>query len=529
MPRKGEGQWGGGNITGSIPVSLNTAQATTSYFALIAERRHRILADRKAQLEINLLGLEGGRPYVKQRLSRFAGESKAEWEGDKRKDGSTVTGRRDRAHNIPHLSRITNKLNEWIFSTPVKRTAADPLVIADITTDGDSVSSVMKDANRYLSATGWCWIGLNAPNTGGGERTVSEIEKAKLRPYWNIYSALEVVDWSISATGDILWLLTESTTYENADPKTKATKRKIRLLWERAGMATDGQGNKSPFATVTRFTYKPDDDNTIEKGEMYPLTGITGVPFVLVGKISDKPHAFDDLESINKTILDLESCNDENFYHAMFPQRYIPLSAIENVKEQFQVNAEEAVGMLFGLGYPIMIGPEDTAPGFITPDSAAMGKIREEIKERKRELYDAVGLMIAKETRQVESAEAKAWDHIDVEMFLKERAQILQEAETRAVAIHKEWDPRLKEWSPEYHTEYDIPNFKEEMEALVLGEQIAQPIELVRLRLRRLVELYAKRLAGGFDPDEEAILAEAIENFTGPTFETIPMGEEPAA
>lgn len=514
MPRMlGEGYWGGGNLAGVIPVDAESEPQLTGYFELIANQTHPILKERQDQIAINLLGLAGGRPYVLKRLSRFPGELKVEWEGGQRKDGSKVTGRRDRAHNVPHLGRIANKICEWIFSVPVKRTNADDEVLKNISGTGDSVTQLMKEVNNCLTVARWCWIGLNAPPSATDEVPLPEAKN--YRPYWEVYKPTDVIDWKFDGMGELIWLKTEGISFDDTDPKAARKKVKMRFLWER--------GSEGQPATVTRFIYK--DDTTIEKGEKVPLQNLTKVPFILVGKPTAEPHAFDDLESINKTILDLESCNDENYYKAMFPLRYIPRSALENAMDVYGATADDAASMMFGLGSPILLSPDDPTPGIMMPPGDAMGKIREEINSRKRDLFDAVGMMIAKETKQVESAEAKQWDHIDVEMFLRDRAQILQEAETQAVNLTKEWDPNFQEWAPEYNTEFDIPDFKEEIEALVLAEQMPQPIELTRLRQQRLYALLKKRMSGAVDQELDQAIMEAIEAFEGVTME--PFAPEP--
>lgn len=516
-PNKGEGFWGGGNIVGPLgtPIEYTNGQQPVTLLAVIAQRTNTVLQAREIQLATNILGLEGGRPYVAARLSRFPGENKIEWEGGQRSDGSTVTGRKDRAPCVQHLARIAHKLNEWLFSTAPTRTGGDDTVKADITNTGDSVDDVMKDANDFLTAAGWCWIGLNAPPNDGSEKTLRQIREQRLRAYWQLYSPLDVRDWELDPlTGETVWALTESTNIQNSNPRRSAVKTKHRFLWERS----PGPGKP---AQVTRFDYAPHDDKTIASATAYPLLGLNKCPMILIGKPSAKPHPFDGLESINKSILDLESCNDENYYKAMFPQRFIPAAAVDAVTERFHVDADEAVSMLFGLGYPILLGADDPAPGFMMPDASAMGKIRDEIRERKREMFESVGLMISKETKQVESAEAKAWDHQDVAMFLSERAARIEAGERKCVALTAEWDKNFQPWETNYNRDFDIPDFKSEMEAIVIGEQVSQPIEMTRLRLRRMQQLLAKRLSGGLSNDEATALDKAIKNWTGPQLSPI--------
>ena len=56
-------------------------------------REKPVLQKRERQLTINQLGMNGGRPYVEARLSRFAAETEIDWCGGTRPDGSSATGR----------------------------------------------------------------------------------------------------------------------------------------------------------------------------------------------------------------------------------------------------------------------------------------------------------------------------------------------------------------------------------------------------------------------------------------------------
>ena len=60
-----------GYIDGTIVLSGMPINATPD--EVIVYREKPVYRDRKTQLQINTLGLEGGRPYVSSRLSRFAG------------------------------------------------------------------------------------------------------------------------------------------------------------------------------------------------------------------------------------------------------------------------------------------------------------------------------------------------------------------------------------------------------------------------------------------------------------------------
>jgi len=409
----------------------------------LLERYNEIYASRSEQLGINILGWRGGRPYVDERLSRFPGESDSDWAGGSRKDGSTFLGRKAQAHVIPYLARIVNKINQYVFSTEPIRAGVSEDVLNDITHDGKSIDSFMSEVNSLYTVCNWCWIGVDAPlvteDKNGQVNQVSQEEKEinKIRPYWSVYSPLSVVDWLFNDLGELQWLITEGWDYVVASPYEEAYNQRYRKLWE--------------FGKVTKFIYDTKDDSKLEDVIITNISLQNKIPFVLVGELSSEPHEFDDLESINRTIMDLESCNRQNFYNSCFPQMKIPVSVLDTVMSTYQVAAEEATQMVMGYNYPILMNETDKDPGFIMPDADALGAMREELTKLRKELFDSTGLLLQKDTKMVESAEAKAFDFMDIEAVLQERSRILTEAEDEAVKISKLWDSSFPVWSPSYN------------------------------------------------------------------------------
>jgi len=465
----------------------------------ISERYNEIYSGRAEQISINLLGWKGGRPYVEERLSRFPGESNTDWDGGTRKDGTAFTGRKDQAHVIPYLGRIVNKINQHVFSEPPVRDGIPEDIENDISNNGKSINELMTEVNSYYSVCKWCWIGIDAPTVGiDTEISQEEKERQKIRPYWSVYSPLSVVDWYFNESGELQWILTEGYDYVAENPYTKPYNQKYRKLWE--------------FGQVTKYKYKINDDETVEDVEVTPLSLKNTIPFVLVGDLSAEPYDFDNLESINRTIMDLESCNRQNFYNSCFPQMKVAVSVLDTVMQKFEVNADQATQMIMGFNYPILMSENDKEPGFIMPDADAIGTMREELLKLRKELFDSTGLMMQKETKQVESAEAKGWDWLDIQAVLKQRARILSEAERKAIEISNEWDPAFPVWEPDYNTNFEVVNFKFDMEALILAANLPLPKDLSLYIYERIFELLKKQ-GKDITEEQEKAINEAIKNY----------------
>ena len=119
-------------------------------------RTHIILADRLDQIKLNLAAVAGGRPYIDERLSRLPFESDTSWNGVGKEGGRSA-----RAFLINYAGRIAAKINQYVFSTAVQRDNADPVFIADTTRTGLSITEVMAQVSRIVTAARWCWISVD--------------------------------------------------------------------------------------------------------------------------------------------------------------------------------------------------------------------------------------------------------------------------------------------------------------------------------------------------------------------------------
>lgn len=460
---------------------------------------------RKKQMRINLLGLEGGRQYVNARLSRFAGETEIDWIGGTRPDGSRSTGRLQQTHAFPYLGRIAGKINQYVFSAAPNRTEADANILKDITRDGKSVNDLMRQVSDYVFACKWCWIGIDAParKDDGTEYTLAEKEQLKIRPYWQVYSPLDVLDWHFSEQGELVWIKTQRVQYDDSNPMTVPTPKRVISLWEK--------GKVTEFTLLERRDrrYSGGQRTSVEVNEI-ELTLKDRVPFVLCGDPSAKPTAFDDLESINRTIMDLGSVDRANFFNANYPQLVLPASLMQrSVQDGYAKNITEVARLILGFKYPITLDKDDPEPKYLMPDSAALKGGSERVSSLKRELFEVVGLALEQESRQVASAESKAWDFMDVAAVMKARAETLEDAESKAVAISEAWDGDFKGWEPVYNRDFDIGNFKDEIAALVMAGNMPMPHEVNKAVVKKLVDRL-DRIGTQISSEDKELLFAAI-------------------
>lgn len=470
---------------------------------LLATRRHKILTERADQIGINLLAYHGGEPYITERLCRFPSESDVDFIGDNSTNPPSL-GRKQRAFLINYSARISHKINQYVFSTAVERQGIDPNFEADVTTTGMSINQFMAELSALITTCRWAWVGIDRPQSDGG-RSVAERERSGDRVYWQLYAPNEVVDWSFDSRGGIAWLMTERTLYINDNPRAEPVEKKVRYLWEPG--------------IVTRYEMGKDSDVFAAVVET-PLA-IREVPFVNCGLITDEPWWFDDVERIQRAIMDLLSSRDTQIFKTIFALMVVS----DSFKSQMKVEglSTPAARQKMGVGYPLVETSEEKGlTRYLTAPSEVFAIIQDAKKDLETSLYEIVGLnMSVPESRQVASAEAKAWDHMDPETVLKERATLLEECEGKAIEISAKLGSAVfKSYSPIYGKKFDISDFTADIAAITSTGGFSLPPKAEKLVQEALVGSIARRF--NTDPDKVKAALEEIETYVPPTPVYIP-------
>lgn len=433
---------------------------------ILATRTHPILTARQVQLALNLRALRGGTPYIDARLSRFPYEPEASWSGNTQ---TGAKGRRDRAFLFNYLGRIASKFNQYVFDTKPQRKGADMAWLADVTRTRMTADSFMADVSSTLTAARWCWIGVDRAGASVDQqtgtvrpRTIAERENIGDRIFWTLWQPDQVVDWEFDQVGGLLWLITEEVIYRAENPRTAPVHERVRTLWERGG------GERMFF----------DKDGKVSRRATFTLSAKI-VPFVPGGSISSTPWWFDDAEMIQASLLNLESANNENLYQLVYPQMVLPLSVQQDgggSGEGTRVNIDTLTSSAsggaikrIGLHYPIFESSEEEGiTRYVMPPSDGTKLLPDEISRRKKELFDVVGLALSvPESRQVASAEAKQWDHLDVSAVLSERANLLESIEAKAVAMSRQLDNTFRVYEPDYNEAFDLSDLQADFQALL--------------------------------------------------------------
>ena len=112
------------------------------------------------------------------------------------------------------------------------------------------------------------------------------------------------------------------------------------------------------------------------------------------------------------------------------------------------------------------------------------------------------------DSRVAVSAESKAWDHLDPEAVLKERAQLLEECEKKAVELSRRLDNTFAVYQPVYGKTFNVRDAAAEMSTLLeLGKLDLPPA--ARKEIQRAGVDVLDRLTG-VPEDRKKLILDAI-------------------
>jgi len=427
------------------------------------------LENRHRQIEINQIAATGGRKYIDRRLWRHPNESNLSWFGTEiSPDGKTpkseagTVGRKDRACCVNDAGRVVNKITQYLFKKSAERSGIDEDFKMDVSLRGDSMDEFWMDVNDKLTTSRWVWLQADttAPEQADGDGASFTRQQKKdggFKIRWRIWNALNVPDWRVGDDGKLDWIYVESLVRDDKDPDTPASEYVVRTQFKRV----DGVVYKSTFSADVKHAAERDK----------PMVGWTEIPFVLVGKPSEDGWWFDDIEAMQAQNMNLDSVHSDNLMGCVYPQMVIPDSLVRNletrvvetlsregVKDGEKVGATVIREMIRGKDYPISETEHDKGTTrYVTPDPAALKIIPEERAAKRSFLFYTAGLaLFNNESRQMQTAESKAFDHLDTESTLKNRALILQNAEKRLIALSMELDGDFAEYDPVWPQDFDV-------------------------------------------------------------------------
>lgn len=468
---------------------------------IISTRRHLYFGKRATQLQRNRLAVLGGRDYIDARLWRAPNETDAQWLGDA-DDG--IVGRRERTALVNDAQRIASKIQQYIFKKPIDRKGADETFLANVSGE-QGVTEFMKGVCNAITTQGWCWLQADrAPyaldETGAAvPRTLAD--RAPVR--WRLWEAVDVPDWCMDSSGVLRWLVTRSVAYLNDDPHAEAKEVNISTLYR----LVDGR---------VYVTEEADREGTgLDLRTDAEIAGLDRLPFILVGRPSPDAWWFDDVEMLQAQALNLDSNHFETLTETLYPQLVAPMSLLNTLDVNLsleKMSGKEIIALqrelIKGRKNPFYENAEDKGvTRYLMPPSDGVKLLPDECARKRNLLFDMAGLaLFNRETRQVQTAEAKAFDQMDTNATLGNRALMLQDAEKKLVALSRYFDPSFKEYEPVYPAKFDVVDAA----AMSQAVQIVVNLPQATLGMRKICLRSGLKLLQDMGAVEEADYEEAM-------------------
>lgn len=416
----------------------------TSY---ILKRTHPFYDMKRAAWERCRDAYGGGKSYIRTALVRHISEIKVEF-----------SERLERAYYFNWPRKIASIITQYVMATRPQREGALPELVEDWSRTGLRVDEVMRQFSTMLNIYGCAWLCVDMPTFDGVKTKADEISE-RLRPYVIALSPLDVPDWCYGDDGRLLWVITDERRQDRSDPTAQPVGIHIRRLWTRQSV------------------YVIAEYSTGERTVNEILHGLGEVPFVRAVEADGfgigASHWFEDVVRISDAILNNESEAQMNVIKQMF--------GLLVVSESFAANAGHAVARdedgnekevpmsaVIARSAAIIESPEDKGTSrYISPGGVENAVIRADNEALKRLMFESVGLSVSKDTRMVESAEAKQWDFQNVEQLMRTRADLMEQSEMEAWRLLNLWQNTIPVPSIQYNRSFAILDLKESVATLM--------------------------------------------------------------
>lgn len=431
------------------------------------------------------LAYSGGENYLKTALIRHLAEL-----------DMSFKERLKRSYYINLPKKIARLISHFLLSSKPQRDGADEDLLEDFDRHGLRCDEVMLQASTMLNCYGLSWLLVDMPPVSDDDDVNMETKKQKkLRPYCQALSPFAVRDWAYDDDGEIAWAIISETRVNEADPFTERELIECRRVWTRNDwrlFEKDSSGEVKETVSATHNLGR------------VPLVKIEEADGFGMGSGA---HWFEDVVRISEAILNNGSEGQMNIIQQLFGLLVLPEGfARTNGTIEIADNSEELSSretsdtttstLAHELAKSAAIWESNEEKGisrYISPGGVETQTIREENKYLKEQLFDVVGLALQSSSKSAQTAESKAWDSVNIQQGLANRAIQLEQVEQRAWELLNLWDSAIKIPKVAYNRDFSIKDIEKSVTALMnlssfdAGDEYAR--EVKRTALSKLAEL----------------------------------------
>ena len=173
---------------------------------------------------------------------------------------------------------------------------------------------------------------------------------------------------------------------------------------------------------------------------------------------------------ISDAILNNESEAQMNIIKQMFGLLVISENFARGTRPALQKNSGDQSKFSHILARSAAIWESSEESGisrYISPTGVATNTIRQENQNLKAELFDVIGLTVIRETREIQSAESKAWDHQQICQFLCSRVDLLEQTELAVWQLMNLYDSTVTVPQIAYNRDFAITDLKDSIAGLL--------------------------------------------------------------
>ena len=425
-------------------------------YEYLFRRRHPFYRQNCERWKRSLAAYTGGETYIRSALIQHVSEVDLEF-----------AERLRRAYYFNYPRKIARLITQYVLASDPVRDRCDSALAEDFSRSGLRANEVMRQLSTMLNVYGSAWLLVEMPELSGpvdAERR----KRDNLRPYAMAVSPLAVTDWAFGDDGRLDWVLVEENTFDNRSPFTEPRSRTLRRLWTRdewhlfardeSGAVIRQAGGEHRLGEVPLLR--------IEEADGYGMNA---------------GHWFEDVVRVSDAILNNESEAQMNIVKQMFGLLVISegfARGARPVRDAGSSGENEKFSHVLARSAAIWESSEESGISrYIAPNGAETAIIRSENSNLKAELFDVIGLTILRETREMQSAASKAWDHQLIRQFLVNRVDILEQAETAAWQLMHRYDPAVPVPEISYNRDFSVLDLKESIEGLLHLREIGSGSE----------------------------------------------------
>jgi hypothetical protein len=450
---------------------------------ILFERTHPLVSKyENTWIRINQ-AYSGGASYLKTALIRHMAELEMAY-----------LERLKRAYYINLPKKIARLISHFLLSSKPKRDGVDDDVQEDFDRHGLRVDEVMLQASTTLNCYGLSWLLVDMPAVVD-DVDMETKKKHKLRPYCQVLSPFAVRDWAYDSDGEIAWAIISETRLDEKTPFSERERIECRRVWTRSDWRLFEKNSNGEIKETANAVH-----------------GLGRVPLVKIEEadgfgMGSGAHWFEDVVRISDAILNNGSEAQMNIIQQLFGLLVLPESfarssgTVEITEETTEESSRETTAtstltLAQELAKSAAIWETEQERGicrYISPGGVETKTIREENTYLKEQLFDVVGLALQSSSKSAQTAESKAWDSVNIQQGLANRAIQLEQAEAKAWELLNLWDSSIKIPTLAYNHDFSVKDIEKSVAALMnlssfdAGDEYAR--EVKRAALAKLAEL----------------------------------------